>query len=432
MMRTRAVILAGGEGRRLGTLTSKRAKPAVPFAGKYRLIDFTLSNCSNSNISDVIVLAQYHPHSLIDHVRTGGPWDLNRESQAGVRVLTPFKTRSDSNWYTGTADAVQQNIDFIKRDHPDLILVLSGDHIYKMDYTKLIQFHLEHQAEVTIAATRVPINQARCFGILEIDDALRVRSFVEKPILPPSNLANMGVYLFNADLLDHAIREDNMKTASSHDFGKDILPDLIQSGTSAFAYPFQNYWMDVGTIDSYWQAHMDLLNQPFLLDLNDRSWVIHTRTEERPPVKIEKGATIHDSLICDGCVIQSGAVIEHSVLSPGVVVKAGSVINESVLLTDTTIGNGVFIRRAIIDKKVIIGENAKIGSIENNAPTIFPIVGKNSHIPAWTIIDPGGMIGTDVFEDDFITKHITSDLFIEKENFLEFRNAEMSATYARG
>jgi len=412
-MRTRAIILAGGEGSRLGTLTAKRTKPAVPFAGKYRIIDFTLSNCSNSNIFDVMLLAQYRPHSLIEHIRSGGPWDFNREFSGGVHILTPYKTRSGSDWYLGTADAVQQNFTFIKRDHPDLILLLSGDHIYKMDYDKMIEFHLNHQADLTIATIRVPISEASRFGILGVDENLRISSFVEKPKVPTSNLANMGVYLFNIDILDQALLEDHIMDTSSHDFGKDILPHLIQIGARAYAYPYQDYWMDVGTIDSYWQAHMDLLIQPPQLDLNDRSWIIHTRTEERPPVKIDKGASIHDSLICDGCIIHTGAVIERSILSPGVVVESGSIVNESVILTDSIIGHGAFIHQAIIDKKVIIGKKVQIGSMGNNIPIKFPMVGKNSYIPDGMLIEPGGIIGTDVSETDFTTRCITEDMFIE-------------------
>ena len=259
-MKTRAIILAGGEGSRLSVLTAKRTKPAVPFAGKYRIIDFPLSNCVNSNIFDVMVLAQYRPQSLIEHIGSGGPWDLNRDFTGGIRILTPYKARNEADWFDGTADAVQQNFTFIKQGPPDLILILSGDHIYTMDYDRMIQYHLANQADLTIATIRVPLREASRFGVLSVDSNYRVTSFVEKPQEPPSDLINMGVYLFNRDLLDRTLWEDHKRKKSSHDFGKDILPQLITKKVGVFAFPFTGYWMDVGTINSYWQAHMDLLS----------------------------------------------------------------------------------------------------------------------------------------------------------------------------
>ena len=258
-MKVRGVILAGGEGSRLGTLTAKRTKPAVPFAGKYRIIDFTLSNCVNSGIFDVMILAQYRPHSLIEHIGAGGPWDLNRDFTGGVRIYSPYKARGSSEWYLGTADAVQQNFRFIKDKDPDHVLILSGDHIYEMDYSKMVNFHESHDADLTMATIAVPLEEAPRFGIVGYADDLRVNAFVEKPVNPPSNLANMGVYLFKTTVLDKALWEDRQIKSSSHDFGKDILPRLIASGMRVFAYPYSDYWVDVGTVASYWQAHMDLL-----------------------------------------------------------------------------------------------------------------------------------------------------------------------------
>jgi glucose-1-phosphate adenylyltransferase len=398
-MKTRAIILAGGEGTRLGVLTAKRAKPAVTFAGKYRIIDFPLSNCVNSDIFDVMIIAQYRPHSLIEHIGAGGPWDLNRDFTGGVRIYTPYKARA-SSWFIGTADAVQQNFSFIKRNDPDLILILSGDHIYKMDYSEMIKFHLDHHAEMTMATIQVPIEQANRFGIVGHDQDLRVTSFVEKPTNPPSRLANMGVYLFNRDILDHALWEDHLKTESHHDFGKDVIPSLLSAGARIFAYPFYDYWVDVGTIDSYWQAHMDLLEYPPQLDLYARRWVIHTRSEERPPVKIAPGAVIETSLICDGCIIGPNARIEHSVLSPGVVVKAGAVIKESIILTDSVIESGAKVVRTILDKCVTIGENTEIGGIIPGE-TQIAMVGKFAVVPAGMRIHPGAMIDTEVIPSDF-------------------------------
>ena len=238
-MKTRAVILAGGEGSRLGILTAKRTKPAVPFAGKYRVIDFTLSNCVNSDIFDVFILVQYRPHSLIEHIGAGGPWDMNRDFTGGVRIYTPYKTRASSEWYLGTADAVQQNFRFIKNGSPDMVLILSGDHIYRMNYAAMIQYHLEHEADLTMATIRVPMSEATRLGIVGVGEDQRVTSFVEKPAQPPSDLANMGVYLYNLDVLDQALWEDHQRTESSHDFGKDILPRLINSGAKVYCLPLR-------------------------------------------------------------------------------------------------------------------------------------------------------------------------------------------------
>jgi glucose-1-phosphate adenylyltransferase len=400
-MKTRAIILAGGEGARLSALTAKRTKPAVPFAGKYRIIDFTLSNCVNSNIFDIMVLAQYRPHSLIEHIGAGAPWDLNRDFTGGVRILTPYKARFDSDWFEGNADAVQQNFSFIKRGSPDLILILSGDHIYKMDYDTMITCHMDQQADLTIATIRVPLEEASRFGVLTVDKMYSVKSFVEKPKNPPSELINMGVYLFDRDLLDRALWEDHLREDSTHDFGKDILPRLVKSKRRVIAFPFTGYWMDVGTILSYWQAHMDMLSPNPPLKLNDRSWVIHTRTEERPPVHIPQNASVFASLISDGCIIQENARIESSVLSPGVIVRPGAVVRESIILTDAIIESGSVIERAILDKHVQVEQNARIGGGIANPDIQLAVVGKNSIIPSGVIIEPGGTIGTDVTASDY-------------------------------
>ena len=412
-MKTRAVIMAGGEGSRLGILTAKRTKPAVPFAGKYRIIDFTLSNCVNSRIFDVMILAQYRPHSLIEHIGAGGPWDLNREFSGGVRILPPYKARGDSDWYLGTGDAVQQNFRFIKSGSPDLILILSGDHIYKMDYSAMIESHLQNHAELTIASIRVPMEEASRFGILGIDDEQRVTSFVEKPDDPPSNLANMGVYLFNLSKLDRALWEDHHRPNSSHDFGKDILPSLIEDGTRVFTYPFGRYWVDVGTVASYWRAHMDLLADIPPINLNDRDWVIHTRTEERPPVRIARGAVILDSMITDGSVIEAGCYIEKSVISPGVWVKSGAKIVQSVILTDTVVESGAVIEGTVIDKQVTVGKDAHIGTVQRGEDAAITMIGKNAVIPEEITIEPEAIIGTDVVPDDFISPIVHTDGYIQ-------------------
>jgi glucose-1-phosphate adenylyltransferase len=412
-MKTRAVIMAGGEGSRLGTLTAKRTKPAVPFAGKYRIIDFTLSNCVNSNLFDIMILAQYRPHSLIDHIGAGGPWDLNRDFSGGVRMYSPYKARGSSDWYLGTADAVQQNFRFIKRNYPDFVLVLSGDHIYVMNYDALIAFHVDHQADVTICTIKVPLNEASRFGILTVDEKYRVTNFEEKPAKPESDLVNMGVYLFNIDLLDKVLWEDRGKTESSHDFGKDILPRLVAEGSRVYAFPYSGYWVDVGTVDSYWKAHMDLLVEMPPIDLNDRSWVIHTRTEERPPVRISTGAEVRDSMISDGCVLSPGAMVERSILSPGVKVLPGAVIKESVVLTDAVIESGARVERSIIDKQVLVGKHAAVGAIELDRDPRITMIGKNSILPEKLIVEPGAVIATDVIPSDLSTNLVRSSDFIQ-------------------
>lgn len=412
-MKTRAVIMAGGEGSRLGTLTAKRTKPAVPFAGKYRIIDFTLSNCVNSEIFDVMILAQYRPHSLIEHIAAGGPWDLNRDFTGGVRIYSPYKARGSSDWYLGTADAVQQNFRFIKSSDPDFVLVLSGDHIYVMNYDALIAFHVDHQADVTICTIRVPIEDASRFGILNVDKSYRVIDFEEKPQQPKSDLVNMGVYLFNIELLDKVLWEDHAQSDSSHDFGKDILPRLVAEGSRVHAFPYSGYWVDVGTVDSYWKAHMDLLAEPAPIDLNDRSWVIHTRTEERPPVRIYSGAQVSNSMISDGCVLSSDTIVERSVLSPGVRVMPGAVVRESVILTDAVIQPGAIVERSIIDKRVNIGENAVVGGIDLTGDPAITMIGKNSQLPEKLIVEPGAVIATDVIPSDLSTNLIRSGDYIQ-------------------
>lgn len=409
-MKTRAIILAGGEGTRLGVLTAKRTKPAVPFAGKYRIIDFTLSNCVNSNLFDVMIIAQYRPHSLIEHLGSGAPWDLNRDFTGGIRIYTPYKSQN-AGWFSGTADAVQQNFRFIKRSDPDLILILSGDHIYSMDYSAMIQYHLKNKADLTIATIKVPIKEASRFGIVGIDQDYRVNSFVEKPANPPSNLANMGVYLFNRDTLDEVLWKDHLRKDSSHDFGKDALPEMVQNGASVFAYPYEGYWVDVGTVNTYWQAHMELLKTPPSINLHNRSWIIHTRTEERPPVTLREGSVVVDSMICDGCTIESGAQVINSILSPGVYVHSGAVVRDAVIFTDCVIEKNASITRAILDKRVRVQENARIGDATLQELKIS-MVGKNTIIPGNMIIEAGGILGTDLALSDYKNRRIKSDEFL--------------------
>jgi glucose-1-phosphate adenylyltransferase len=400
-MKVKAVILAGGEGTRLATLTAKRAKPAVPFAGKYRIIDFTLSNCVNSGIFDVLILTQYRPHSLNDHIERGRPWDLDRSFTGGVQILQPFKGRLDTDWYSGTADAVTQNLNFVRRGRPDYVLILSGDHIYEMDYDVLIQYHREKRAAATICTITVPLDEASRYGIVDVNDDYSVRSFIEKPENPPGNLANMGVYVFSYPVLERMLKEDHDLGNSNHDFGKDILPRMVEEGMGVYAYPYGGYWIDVGTVEAFWEAHMDLLASPPSINLNDRTWIIHTKSEERPPVMIHKGAQVNDSLLTDGTVIGEGAIVERSVLSPGVFVGPNAVVRESVILTDTYIEAGAVVERCIIDKIAVVGHNAHVGAIPQMGELGITCIGKNTHVPAGYTVGHSSILGTDLRQEDF-------------------------------
>ncbi len=400
-MKVKAIILAGGEGTRLATLTAKRAKPAVPFAGKYRIIDFTLSNCVNSGIFDVLVLTQYRPHSLNDHIERGRPWDLDRSFTGGVQILQPYKGRYDTDWYSGTADAVTQNLNFVRRGRPDYVLILSGDHIYEMDYDVLIQYHRDKKAAATICTITVPLDEASRYGIVDVNDDYSVRSFIEKPANPPGNLANMGVYLFSYSVLERMLKEDRDNENSNHDFGKDILPRMVEEGMGVYAYPYGGYWIDVGTVEAFWEAHMDLLASPPSINLNDRTWIIHTKSEERPPVMVHKNAQVHDSLLTDGTIVSEGAVVERSVLSPGVFVGPNAVVRESVILTDTYIEAGAVVERCIIDKIAVVGHNAHVGAIPQMGELGITCIGKNAHIPAGYTVGHSSILGTDLRQEDF-------------------------------
>jgi len=411
-MRTLAMILAGGRGSRLSVLSNKRAKPAVPFAGKYRIIDFPLSNCVNSNITTVGILTQYRPRSLMDHIRNGAPWDLDRMN-GGVFFLSPYLGRSDSDWYANTADAIYQNLDFVHTHRPDDVLIMGGDHIYKMDYAILSQFHQDKQADVTVATLQVSLDEATRFGILQTGSDLRVTSFEEKPKQPKGTLASMGIYMFNHDALVRVLAEDAKDETSTHDFGHDIIPRMIRTNYRVFAFPYGGYWVDVGTVQAYWEAHMDLLGDSPTLNLLDREWVIHTRSEERPPVNIRTGAMVNHSLITDGCVIE-GAV-EYSVLSPGVRVARGAVVRYSIVMTDTTIEAGAVVDRSIVDKRCVIGRGAHVGfgtdyteNPEFHIATGLNIIGKNTLIPPNLKVGRNVVIGNDLNDDDFNGDSIAS------------------------
>ncbi len=409
------MILAGGQGERLSILSRQRAKPAVPFAGKYRIIDFALSNCVNSGLHDVAVLTQYRPHSLNEHIGHGRPWDLDRERNGGVLILQPYLGRRQSGWYRGTADAVYHNLFYITRRSYTDVLILAGDHVYAMDYRPMIALHRRKRADVTVAVQPVRWDEASRFGVLMVDDDDWVIDFEEKPARPRSNLASMGIYLFRRDVLLELFSERSPEAPEMIDFGQDVIPFLIPTG-KVLAYRFEGYWQDVGTIQSYWEANMALLEETPALNLYDPNWRILTRSEERPPAKIMEGSIIARSLVSNGCIIIR-ARVEHSVLSPGVVVHEGAVVRDSIVMTDSEIGAGAVVDRCIIDKHVRIGAGSRVGYGDDLTPnwleptrlnTGITIVGRNARIPPGVTIGRNVLIGTDVTEADFASPVIPS------------------------
>jgi glucose-1-phosphate adenylyltransferase len=401
------LILAGGQGSRLSILGEKRAKPAVPFGGKYRIIDFPLSNAVNSELYRIAVLTQYRPHSLMEHIGIGEPWDLNRRWPNGIRIWQPYRGRRDQDWYRGTADALYQNRNFIAEDDSDLLLVLSGDHIYKQDYRDLLRFHQEKGADLTVAVMDVRPDEVHRFGIMSVDAGQRIVKFTEKPKQSESTLASMGIYVFSTRFLLRRLEEDAQELSSAHDFGKNIIPKMVERD-KVFAYPFSGYWVDVGTIAAYWETNLALLQENSALDLYDMSWVIHTRSKERPPVKLGPRGEVHDSLLSNGCVIDG--TVTNSVLSPGVHVERGAVVRDSVIMNDTTIKAGAVIDCCVLDKEIEIGANTHLGMGDAGTPnqlesanlnTGITIVGKRAHVPANTVIGRNCRIDPNVIPDDF-------------------------------
>lgn len=402
-----AFILAGGLGSRLCLLSERRAKPAVPFGGKYRIIDFTVSNCVNSGLTDIGVLTQYRPTSLHEHIGTGRPWDLDR-SRGGIQILQPSLGTLQSDWYQGTADAIFRNLVHLRRRRIDEVLILSGDHVYKMDYNLLYAFHAAHGAAATVAVTDVHEHAVSSFGILEADAQGRVIGFKEKPRRSDSRLASMGVYLFDRDSLIRWLTEDAAVEHSSHDFGKDLLPRLVARGERVYAYRFHDYWQDVGTLDSYYQSNLAFVTGPAPLNLDDPDWVIHTQSADRPPVRFEHGARAERSLIANGCVVQGH--VERSVLFPGVTVSRDAVVRDSIVMQDSFIGRSAVLDRAILDKDVDVGEGAKVGVGEATVPNLacpdhlwsgLVVVGKGACLPAGLTVGRNARIGAFVTTDAF-------------------------------
>lgn len=365
-----AMILAGGQGTRLGKFTKNIAKPAVPFGGKYRIIDFVLSNCANSNMATVGVLTQYQPLILNSHIGIGSPWDMDR-NDGGVTILQPYASATEEKWFRGTAHAIYQNFSYIEDYNPDFILVLSGDHIYKMNYEEMLDFHKEKEAALTIAVLEVPWEEASRFGIMNTNDELRIEEFVEKPEKPESNLASMGIYIFNWKLLKKYMNENINAGKNMDDFGKNVIPEFLDSNERVYAFPFKGYWKDVGTLESLWEANMDLLDQDSELQINDRSWKIYSKNPSMPPQYLSKTADVEDSLIVEGCIVHGK--IRKSILSPKVIVGEGSEIYDSVIMEDVKIGKNCIIRKAMVGSHSIIpddsiidenGEIAVVGEFE--------------------------------------------------------------------
>lgn len=442
-MDTLAVIMAGDRGRRLSVLSQQRAKAAVPFAGKYRIIDFALSNCANSGILSVGILVQYQPHSLNDHIRTGQPWDLNRRLTGGVTLLQPYQRHSGSlDWYRGTADALYQNLDFILEHQADTVLVLSSDCVYKMDYTPLLHYHQQHQADATICAIDAPLSQASQPGILTTDGNSRAVTFRNKPSRSLNSLACMGIYVFQTDVLMQRLNQDAQQLDSDHDLGKNVLPRMLALGDQIHIYRFEGRWADVQTVQTYWQANMDLLSPDPSLNLLDSQWSIHTRSEKRPPANICSGAAVSNSLINDGCIIKGR--VESSILSPGVHVGIDAVVRDSVVLNDCKIGAGAVVERAILDKNVVIGKGSYIGFDLDYVSDHYPpgktdngltLVGKNTRLPAGLWVSRECVIDSDLTESDFATDFVVSsrhaDLQRRNNVFVDF-HIEMADNLGKG
>ena len=382
------MLLAGGQGSRLGLLTKVMAKPAVPFGGKYRIIDFPLSNCANSNIDTVGVLTQYKPLELNSYISSGAPWDLDL-SYGGVYVLPPYMTATSGEWYSGTANAIFQNISFIQQFDPEYVLILSGDHIYKMDYNRMLSAHIARKADITIAVRPVPWEVAPSFGIMNCDENDNIIEFEEKPKQPKSNLASMGVYIFTWKVLKKYLTEDNADPNSKNDFGKNIIPKMLADQKSMLAYRFTDYWKDVGTIASLWEANMDLLEDQPEFDLTDPRWKIYSRTPVMPPHFIEDDATVVHSMITEGCEV--GGVVKHSVLFAGVTVEPGAVVEDAVIMPNTTVKAGAVVRRAIVSENCTVTASCVVGEAEGD----IALVGQDTVLPEGCVVKAGEQIDTE-------------------------------------
>ena len=377
-----AMLLAGGQGSRLGVLTKKVAKPAVPYGGKYRIIDLPLSNCTNSGIDTVGVLTQYMPLELNSYIGSGAPWDLDL-SNGGVFVLPPYQTGKTGDWYSGTANAIYQNMAFIEQYHPDYVLILSGDHIYKMDYNAMLKYHIRKGADATIAVRPVPWEEASRFGIMNTDAEDNIIEFEEKPAQPKSNKASMGIYIFTWEKLRSYLIADENDENSSNDFGKNIIPSMLNDKQVMVAYNFEGYWKDVGTIESLWEANMDLLDTPMPIDLHDKKWRIYAKNPGMAPHFIAKGADVQDSLITEGCSIFGK--VHHSVLSAGVTVEEGACVQDAVIMPGAVIKRGAVVRRTIVSENAVIGAGCLVGEESGG----IAVVASNVTLPAGVSVAAG-------------------------------------------
>lgn len=396
-----AMILAGGQGSRLGVLTKKLAKPAVPYGGKYRIIDFPLSNCVNSGIETVGVLTQYQPLELNEYIGSGQPWDLD-SMNSGVRVLPPYQRSRKSDWYKGTANAIYQNIPYIERYDPEYVVILSGDHIYKMNYAKMVAFHKEKQADCTIAVIEVPMAEAPRFGILNTNDDYSIYEFEEKPKKPKSNKASMGIYVFTWSKLRKYLELDEAKPKSGNDFGKDVLPDMLQAGERMFAYPFEGYWKDVGTIESLWEANMDLLNPKIPLNLDEPGWKIYSRNPVMPPHYCAKDAQVQNSLIAEGSNVYGK--LDFSVLFSGVYVAPGAVVRDSIIMPGARIEENAVVQYAIVAENAVVGKDCVVGQrpedMQEKEGWGVSVIGSGCNLAPGTVVPPKAMIDAEELEKE--------------------------------
>ena len=382
------MLLAGGQGSRLYALTQKVAKPAVPFGGKYRIVDFPLSNCTNSGIDTVGVLTQYEPLLLNDYIGNGLPWDLDR-TYGGVKILPPYQGAKAADWYKGTANAIYQNLKFIERYDAEYVLILSGDHIYKMDYAKMLKFHKKRNADCTIAVLDVPLEEASRFGIMSVDEDSKIYKFEEKPKNPESTMASMGIYIFTKQKLVDYLTRDAQDPESSNDFGKNIIPAMLAAGENMVAYPFEGYWKDVGTISSLWEANMDLLGAVPEFNLDDEKWRIFTRHETLAPQYVGEGAKVTNSIVAEGCEIYG--TVENSVLFPGVTVMPGATVRDSVVMGGCTIAEDAVVSYSILDTNVNVGAGASIGGEKGDSAGVS-VIGDSEVIEAGKTVGAGEMI----------------------------------------
>lgn len=400
------LLLAGGQGSRLGILTQTIAKPAVPYGGKYRIIDFPLSNCINSGIDTVGVFTQYQPLELNAHIGIGKPWDLDRNS-GGVTILSPYLKADTGEWFKGTANAVYQNIHYVDKISPKYVIILSGDHIYKMDYAKMLEAHKKNKADATISVFEVPLEEASRFGIMNTDENNEIYEFEEKPKEPKSNLASMGVYIFTWEVLREYLISDNEDANSNNDFGQNIIPKMLNDGKQMYAYAFSGYWKDVGTIQAYWESNMDLIERVPEFNLFERNWKIFTTNPVKPAHYIGPTGSVKKSIIAEGCKVYG--TVKNSVVFPGVTIAEGAVIEDSIIMSNSVIKENAHIKKSILSEKVKVGANVKIGFgelvVNEDKPAIYysgiSVIGEAAEIPENAELGQNVVVSNNIKEEDF-------------------------------